>query len=132
MSLSVATRVTRARGAGCAKFVVFLSGLALLGACGQSAGGESASPTMSNCSATACTVSYPAKARNNQDSSGGPGITVLGVDTQLETIGQGAALFRVGTTSLNLTEGQSATQAGLGVKLTSLTPSQAVVTFTKA
>lgn len=103
-----------------------------MAACGQSSGGASAAPTTSNCSATACTVSYPAKARNDQASTGGPGITVLGVETKLETIAQGAALMRVGAGAVTLTPGESVTQAGVVAKLTSMSETQAVVSFTKA
>jgi hypothetical protein len=109
-----------------------LAGLVLIAACGQSAGGATAAPTTSNCSVTACTVTYPAKARNNQDSIGGPGIQVLGVDTKLFTIGQGAALMRVGDGSMTLNQGQSQKQAGMVVKVLSLSDTAAVVTFTKA
>jgi hypothetical protein len=115
-----------------AKLMVVSAGLTLVGACGQSNQGVTAKPTTSNCSATACTVSYPAKARNNQDSTGGPGITVLGVDTQLATIGQGAALLKVGSGSVSLTQGESVTQAGLVAKLDNLSATEAVVTFKKA
>jgi hypothetical protein len=109
-----------------------LTGLLLLGTCGQSSGGATAPPTTANCSATTCTVTYPAKARNGQASTGGPGITVLGVDTQLMTIGQRAALMKVGTGSVTLTQGESGTQAGVVAKLMSMSDTQAVVTFTKA
>jgi hypothetical protein len=106
--------------------------LVALAACGQSNAGESAKPTTSNCSATACTVSYPAKARNNQASAGGPGISVLGVDTQLVELGQGAALMRIGSTSANIEQGKSATLAGLTATVTSLTSTEAVVAYKKA
>ena len=132
MSLSCATQSRRARGSRRTKVVVLVPVVVALAACGQSNAGETAKPTQSNCSATACTVTYPAKARNNQASAGGPGISVLGVDTQLVEIGQGAALMKIGSGSATISQGQSATQSGLTATVTSLTDTQAVVTFKKA
>jgi hypothetical protein len=62
---------------------------------------------------------------------GGPGIPVLGVATKSATIGQGAAVMRVGDGSVTLDQGRSTKQAGVVVKV-SLSATQAVVTFTKA
>jgi|GEM_PF-4197082 len=104
--------------------------LALAAGCGSGSGGTEAKPT-STCSSSMCTVNYPAKERNNQDSMGGPGITVFGVDTALATIGQGAALLRVGSGPISLTKGETANTNGLIVKLVDLSPTQAVVTYTK-
>jgi hypothetical protein len=54
------------------------------------------------------------------------------VETQLSTIAQGAALMRVGDGSVTLAQGQSAKQSDVVAKLTSMSDTQALVTFTKA
>jgi len=102
----------------------------LLSGCGQKSGGATASPT-SQCTANSCTVTYPAVFRNNQGSTGGPGITVLGVDTQLASISQGLALLRVGTGAVSLEAGKSQQAAGLTVKAVSLAQDNAVISYTK-
>lgn len=133
MSLNFATRSPRARGSRRTTVAVLMPVLVALAACGQSNAGESAKPTTSNCSATACTVTYPAKARNNQASAGGPGISVLGVDTKLVEIGQGAALMQIGSSpATNIEQGKSTTQAGLTATVTTLTSTEAVVAYKKA
>jgi hypothetical protein len=102
----------------------------LLSGCGQKNGGATAAPT-SQCTGDTCTVTFPAKYRNNQGSTGGPGTTVLGVDAQLFSISQGAALMRVNGQSLSLNAGQSQKVGDLTVKVISLAEESAVVSFTK-
>ena len=108
------------------------SALLLLAGCGnaESTGGTDAKPT-STCAGTTCTVTFPAKHRNNQGSEGGPGTTVFGVDAQLETIEQGQGLFKVGGGPLTLAEGATGKAGGLTVTVVTLAPESAVVKFTK-
>jgi hypothetical protein len=111
--------------------VLLTSALALLvSGCGQSNGGAASKPT-SQCVASICTVTYPAVFRNNQGSTGGPGITVLGVDTKLEEIVQGAALMRIGDKAVSLEPGATQQAAGLTVTAISLARDNAIITFTK-
>jgi hypothetical protein len=102
----------------------------LLSGCGQKNGGATAAPT-SQCTGDSCTVTFPAKYRNNQGSTGGPGTTVLGVDAQLFSMSQGSALMRVNGQSVSLNQGQSQTVGDLTVKVISLAEESAVVSFTK-
>jgi hypothetical protein len=78
-----------------------------------------------------CTVTYPAVFRNNQGSTGGPGITVFGVDTKLEEIAQGQALMRIGGQAVTLAAGASQQAAGLTVTAISLGRDNAIINFTK-
>jgi hypothetical protein len=102
----------------------------LLSGCGQKNGGATAAPT-SQCTGDTCTVTFPAVYRNNQGSTGGPGTTVLGVDAQLFSMGQGQALMRVNGQSVTITEGASQTVGDITVKAVTLAQTSAVITFTK-
>jgi hypothetical protein len=102
----------------------------LLSGCGQKNGGATAAPT-SQCTGNTCTVTFPAVFRNNQGSTGGPGTTVLGVDAQLFSMGQGQALMRVNGQSVTIAQGASQTVGDLTVKAVTLAETSAVITFTK-
>jgi hypothetical protein len=114
-----------------ARVAVLSAALGLLASgCGQSSGGASAAPK-SQCVDVICTVTYPAVFRNNQGSTGGPGITVFGVDTKLEEISQGQALMRIGGQAVTLQPGASRQAAGLTVTAMSLAPDSAIINYTK-
>jgi hypothetical protein len=102
----------------------------LAGGCGQNSGGASGAPK-AHCVDVICTVTYPAVFRNNQGSTGGPGIAVFGVDTKLEEIGQGQALMRIGGQAVTLQEGASQQAAGLTVTAVSLARDNAIINYTK-
>jgi hypothetical protein len=102
----------------------------LLSGCGQSNGGATAAPT-SQCTGDTCTVTFPAVYRNNQGSTGGPGTTVLGVEAQLFSMGQGSALMRVNGQSVTLAQGASQTVGDITVKAVTLAQTSAVITFSK-
>jgi hypothetical protein len=130
MSIRSAARASNARGSRGAAVTVLLPGLILLGACGQSGGGARLAPASSQCSATACTVAYPAVTRKGQASTGGMGTNVLGVATALIEINQGTAMLRIGTgAAVSLMQGKSVTRADLKAALTRLSSTEAVFGF---
>lgn len=111
--------------------ILSLATVSLLAGCGkENTGGTDAKPT-SSCTASTCTVTFPAKARNNQASMGGTGLDVFGVSTALAEIAQGEALLKIGPGSISVAQGETATSNGLTVKVISLSETQAVVSFTK-
>ncbi len=117
---------------GICRFVVPVAALLTLTACGGGAGGTSKQATLDCQGSTKCTVTYPAKARNNQSSSGGPPAEVLGVQTQLFSIAGGMANFRIADTPVSLEQGEKKKVGNLSVQAVEVTSTSAVLTYTKS
>jgi hypothetical protein len=85
--------------------VVAAMAVLLCGTGCSGAGGTDRAASVSCDDTTTCTVGYPAKARNNQSSSGGPPAEVFGRQTQLFSISGGQALLRIAEEPVTLTVG---------------------------
>jgi hypothetical protein len=104
--------------------------LAVLSACGGNGTGFNKAATVS-CSGDDCTVTYPAKARNNQSSSGGAPAQVLGVQAQLYSIAGGQANFRIADQPVTIEAGKKKTVGDLTVQAVSITDTEAVLKISK-
>lgn len=105
-------------------------GIAVTAVAGCGGGGTDRAATL-DCRGSTCTVAYPAKARNNQSSSGGPPAEVLGVQTQLFSISGGQALFRIADQSVTLEPNKKQKVGPFTVEAVDLTDTSAVVRYTK-
>lgn len=110
------------------------AGIALVAACvvvtGCGSGGSSKEATVA-CEGGTCTVTYPAKARNNQASSGGPPAEVFGEKTQLFSIAAGEATFRIADEEVRLAAGGTKKLGPFTVRAVEVTDTSAVLTYTK-
>lgn len=83
------------------------------------------------CEGSTCTVTYPAKARNNQASSGYGPVEVLGETTQLFRIAGGEATLRISDREVHLTAGKTQRVGPFTVQGVEITDTSAVLTYTK-
>ncbi|MGQ0845225.1 MAG: hypothetical protein ACT4QF_13945 [Sporichthyaceae bacterium] len=111
------------------------AGTALVATCfavtGCGSGGSDKKATMA-CEGASCTVTYPAKARNNQSSSGGPPAEVFGEQTQLFGIAGGQATFRIANEEVRLTAGAKREVGPFTVQALEVTDTSVVLKYTKA
>lgn len=83
------------------------------------------------CEGSTCTVTYPAKARNNQSSSGYGPAEVLGENTQLFKIATGEATFRIAGQEVRLKAGQKKRAGPLNVQAVEITDTSVVLKYSK-
>ncbi|MGQ0842841.1 MAG: hypothetical protein ACT4QF_01780 [Sporichthyaceae bacterium] len=95
------------------------------------AGGTDRAASVS-CDGTAtCTVGYPAKARPNQSSSGGPPAQVFGHQTQLFSISGGQALLRIAEQPVTLTVGDKRRVGDIVAEAIEVTETLVVLRFVR-
>lgn len=114
------------------RYVVAGALLAVLSACGGNGTGFNKAATVDDCPGEVCTVTFPAKARNNQSSSGGPPTQVLGVQAQLFSIAGGQANFRIDDQPVAIEAGKRKTVGDLTVQAVSILDTEAVLKISKA
>jgi hypothetical protein len=110
---------------------VAVAALLTLAACGGRGTGGTNEAANVACEGDVCTVTYPAKARNNQSSSGGPPAQVLGVETKLFSISGGAANFRIADEPVSLEAGKKTTVGDLSIQAISVEDTAAVLKISK-
>lgn len=113
------------------RFVVLGAALLALTACGDRGTGGTKEQAAVDCAGEVCTVSYPAKARNNQSSSGGPPAQVLGVATQLFSISGGQANFRIDEQPVTLEVGKKTTVGDLSVQAVEIIDTKVVLKISR-
>lgn len=105
--------------------------LTVLSACGGNGTGFNKAATVDDCPGEVCTVTFPAKARNNQSSSGGAPAQVLGVQAQLFSIAGGQASFRINEQPVTIEAGNKKTVGDLTVQGVSVIDTEAVVKISR-
>lgn len=109
--------------------IALVTALVVIAGCGAGGGDKEASVA---CEGSQCTVTYPAKARNNQASSGYGPAEVFGVQTQLFGISGGQATFRIDGQEAILQPGKPKKVGSLSVVAVELTDTSATIKYTKS